>query len=45
MLQIERRVKHLRVLYKRHINDGTYRHLNGTTLRGRSVSLDPVPQP
>lgn len=45
MLQIERRAKHLRVLYQRHINDGTYRHLNGKTLCGPSVSLDPVPQP
>lgn len=45
MLQIERRVKHLRILYRQHINDGTYKHLNGTTLCGRSLSLNPVPQP
>jgi len=44
MTQIERRAKHLRVLYQRHVIDGTYRHLNGPTLYKRSTSIEPLPQ-
>ncbi len=42
--QIERRAKHLRALYQRHLLDGTYRHLDGSALRNRPTPLDPVPQ-
>ena len=42
--QIERRAKHLQVLYERHIFDGTYRHLNGKTLYKLSTSIKPLPQ-
>lgn len=42
--QIERRARHLRALYRRHILDGTYRHLDGPALRNRSTSLEPLPQ-
>lgn len=44
VLQIERRAKHLRALYQRHLFDGTYRHLNGPTLYKRSTSIEPLPQ-
>jgi penicillin-binding protein 1A len=42
--EIERRAKHLRALYERHVLDGTYRHLNGPALRKRPTSLEPLPQ-
>lgn len=42
--QIERRAKHLRALYQRHVLDGTYRHLDGPALCNRSTSLEPLPQ-
>src|SRR5207249_1490777 len=42
--QIERRGKHLRALYQRHVLDGTYRHLNGPALRNRPAPLEPLPQ-
>jgi membrane peptidoglycan carboxypeptidase len=44
MTQIEQRAEHLRVLYRRHVIDGTYRHLNGPTLYRRSTSIEPLPQ-
>ncbi len=44
MTQIERRAKHLRMLYQRHVFDDTYRHLNGPTLYKRSTSIKPLPQ-
>lgn len=47
-LQINHRTKHLIDLHRRHMHDGTYRHLNGTTLRSRSPALSapgPISQP
>jgi monofunctional glycosyltransferase len=43
-LEIERRAKHLRVLYRRHMSGGNYRHLNDTAFRAESASLNPLPQ-
>ncbi len=37
--QIHRRSKHLLGLYRHHLHDGTYEHLNGTTVRSRPPAL------
>ncbi len=37
--QILRRSRHLVSLHRRHLNDGTYRHLNVKTVHGRSPAL------
>ena len=37
--QIHRRSKHLLGLYRHHLHDGTYEHLNGTTVRSRPSAL------
>jgi hypothetical protein len=42
--QIERRAEHLRDLYQQHRLDGTYRHLDGSTLLDQPAPLDPLPQ-
>ena len=42
--QIERRAKHLRALHRRHLLDGTYRHLDGPALQNRPTPLEPLPQ-
>jgi membrane peptidoglycan carboxypeptidase len=42
--QIERRAKHLRNLYQRHVLDDTYRHLNDPAICNRSTSLEPLSQ-
>lgn len=47
-LQIHRRSRHLLGLYQHHLHDGTYGHLDGTTVRSRPAALGPaqsLPQP
>ena len=41
-IQINRRSKHLLGLYRHHLHDGTYEHLNGTTVRSRPSTLGPA---
>lgn len=38
-VQIERRGKHLLRLHRQHLHDGTYRYLNGTTVRSRPAAF------
>jgi|GEM_PF-746619 len=42
VFQIHQRKKHLMRLYRYHIKNGTYEHLNGNTLRGRPPALRPA---
>ena len=39
--QIRRRSRHLIALYRRHLHDGTYRHINDTTIPNRFQSVHP----
>lgn len=45
MSQIEQRAKHLCVLYRKHMIDGSYKHLNDQTVHEHSSHHQPVPQP
>jgi transglycosylase len=42
--QISRRAIHLCALYRRHVSDGTYGHLDGSTIRNRTTANKPLPQ-
>lgn len=44
MSQIDRRAKHLCALYRRHVLEGTYGYLDGSTVRNRPAALKPVSQ-
>lgn len=42
--QIERRVRHLKWLYQKHSQNGTYSHLHVSTFRNSSAALQPFPR-